>query len=67
MLKDIENTNIKFYDAFENLSIKLMDSVWKHSDDCISIHPGWEMFVGWLSIRESWITIFASTRILNLQ
>ena len=61
MLKDIEITNTKFYDAFENLSIKLMDSVWKHSDDCICIHPGWEMFVGWLAIYESWITIFAST------
>lgn len=37
-----------------------MDSVWKHSDDCICVQPGWEMFVGWLAICESWIMIFAS-------
>lgn len=61
MLKDIENTNAKFYDAFENLSITMMESVWSHKDDCICIHPGWEMFVGWIAIRESWITIFANT------
>ena len=61
MLKDIENTNAKFYDAFENLSITMMESVWSHKDDCICIHPGWEMFVGWIAIRESWVTIFANT------
>ncbi|HEX2407473.1 MAG TPA: nuclear transport factor 2 family protein [Nitrososphaeraceae archaeon] len=61
MLKDIENANAKFYEAFENLSITMMESVWSHSDNCICIHPGWEMFVGWLAIRESWMTIFANT------
>jgi len=61
MLKDIENANDKFYDAFENLSITMMESVWSHKDDCICIHPGWEMFVGWIAIRESWVTIFANT------
>ena len=61
MLKDIENSNTKFYEAFENLSIGWMDSIWKHSDESICIHPGWEMFIGWLAIRESWTTIFANT------
>ena len=61
MLKDIENANAKFYEAFENLSITMMESIWSHNDNCICIHPGWEMFVGWIAIRESWVTIFANT------
>src|SRR5687768_18310587 len=62
MLKDIENANDKFYDAFENLSITMMESVWSHKDDCICIHSGWEMIVGWIAIRKSWLTIFANTQ-----
>jgi hypothetical protein len=61
MLKDIENANDQFYDAFEKVSIGMMENIWSHNDDCICIHPGWEMFVGWLAIRESWMTIFANT------
>jgi SnoaL-like domain len=61
MLKDIENANAKFYEAFENLSITMMESIWSHNDNCICIHPGWEIFVGWMAIRESWVTIFANT------
>jgi hypothetical protein len=61
MLKDIENANAIFYEAFENLSITMMESIWSHNDNCICIHPGWEMFVGWIAIRESWMTIFANT------
>jgi hypothetical protein len=38
-----------------------MENIWSHNDNCICIHPGWEMFVGWLAIRESWMTIFANT------
>ena len=46
MRKDIENANTKFYEAFENLSITMMESIWNHNDNCVCIHPGWEMFVG---------------------
>jgi ketosteroid isomerase-like protein len=65
MLKDIENANTKFYEAFENLSITMMESIWSHNDNCICIHPGWEMFVGWIAIRESWETIFTNTEIIK--
>ena len=61
MLKDIENANTKFYEAFENLSITMMESIWSHNDNCICVHPGWEIFIGWMAIRESWVTIFANT------
>src|SRR5215204_185004 len=65
MLKNIENANAQFYDAFEKVSISMMENVWSHNDNCICIHPGWEMFVGWLAIRESWMTIFANTGYLK--
>ena len=65
MLKDIENANTEFYEAFENLSITMMESIWSHNDNCICIHPGWEMFVGWIAIRESWETIFTNTEIIK--
>ena len=61
MLKDLENANAQFYDAFEKVSINMMENIWSHNDDCICIHPGWEMFIGWLAIRESWLTIFSNT------
>ncbi len=65
MIKDIENANYQFYKAFENVSINMMENIWSHNDNCICIHPGWEMFVGWLAIRESWMTIFANTENLK--
>lgn len=65
MLKDIENANAKFYDAFEKVSISMMENIWSHNDNCICIHPGWEMFIGWLAIRESWLTIFSNTENLK--
>lgn len=61
----IENNNTRLYKAFESLSIDKMEEVWKHSDDTICIHPGWEMFTGWTAIRESWIRIFENTRMIK--
>ena len=59
--RTVEDSNAGFYNAFESLSIEKMEQVWKHSDDITCIHPGWEMFVGWMAIRESWVTIFSNT------
>jgi len=61
----IDNSNTRFYKAFESLSIEKMEEVWKHSDDTICIHPGWEMFTGWTAIRESWVSIFENTRMIE--
>jgi len=38
-----------------------MDKLWKHDEDVVCIHPGWDLFRGWLAVRESWITIFSNT------
>ena len=61
----IEDSNSRFYKAFESLSIEKMEEVWKHSNDAICIHPGWEMFSSWTAIRESWVRIFENTKIIK--
>lgn len=61
----VEDSNIRFYKAFEALSIGKMGQVWKHSDDTICIHPGWEMFASWTAIRESWLRIFENTKMIK--
>ena len=60
-LTEILKSNGKFYHAFEVLSIEMMDNLWKHDESIICVHPGWELLVGWLAIRESWVTIFQNT------
>jgi hypothetical protein len=57
----IQEVNSRFYNAFESLSLERMEEIWKHSDDIICIHPGWDLFSGWLAVRESWMTIFQNT------
>jgi ketosteroid isomerase-like protein len=39
--------------------------LWKHNEDVVCIHPGWDLFTGWLAIRESSITIFSSTEMIR--
>jgi SnoaL-like domain len=65
IVQKVNNTNTEFYRAFESLSIEMMDKLWKHDENVICIHPGWDLFTGWLAIRESWITIFANTEIIK--
>src|SRR5215212_8522318 len=57
----IQEVNSRFYNAFENLSLERMEEVWKHSDDVVCIHPGWDLFTGWVAVQESWMTIFQNT------
>ena len=61
----VQETNSEFYHAFENLSIERMERLWKHEDNIVCIHPGWDLFTGWLAIRESWITIFSNTEMIK--
>jgi hypothetical protein len=65
IVQKVNNTNTEFYRVFESLSIEMMDKLWKHDENVICIHPGWDLFTGWLAIRESWITIFANTEIIK--
>ena len=63
---EVQRINSEFYHAFESLSIENMDRLWKDEDDnAVCIHPGWDLFTGWLAIRESWITIFRNTEMIK--
>ena len=65
IIEEVKKINNQFYHAFENLSIEMMERLWKHVDNAVCIHPGWDLFIGWLAIRESWITIFRNTEMIR--
>ena len=65
IIVQVQKINTEFYHAFENLSIERMEELWKHEDNVVCIHPGWDLFIGWLAIRESWITIFRNTKMIK--
>ncbi len=65
IIVQVQKINTEFYHAFENLSIERMEGLWKHEDNVVCIHPGWDLFIGWLAIRESWITIFRNTKMIK--
>ena len=65
IIVQVQKINTEFYHAFENLSIERMEGLWKHEDNVVCIHPGWDLFTGWLAIRESWITIFRNTEMIK--
>ena len=62
---EVNKVNTEFYHAFESLSIETMERLWKHEENVVCIHPGWDLFTGWLAIRESWITIFSNTEMIR--
>jgi len=62
---EVEKINGRFYAAFESLSIEKMEEIWSHNDNTICVHPGWDMFTGWLAIRESWVGIFQNTEAIK--
>jgi hypothetical protein len=44
-----------------------MKRLWKHEDNIVCIHPGWDLFTGWLAIRESWISIFSKIEMIKIK
>ena len=65
IIVQLQKVNSEFYRAFEDLSIERMEGLWKHEDSAVCIHPGWDLFTGWLAIRESWVTIFHNTDMIK--
>ena len=52
--------NARFYEAFEQKDLNVIDQVWSHADYVKCVHPGWTVLVGWNDVRQSWTTIFAN-------
>ena len=64
--EQVEGANLSFYQAMQNLSIDMMDSVWLQVDWVQCIHPNWETITGWEEIRASWINIFQNTHRMHI-
>jgi hypothetical protein len=64
-VEEINNLNGELYRAFASLSREKMEKLWKHAENVVCIHPGWDLFMGWLAIRESCITIFSNTEMIR--
>ena len=62
-----EDANDSFYQAFEELSIQYMDKIWSHNEGSSCVHPGWELVLGWIAIRGSWIQIFEDTESIKIR
>jgi ketosteroid isomerase-like protein len=50
--------NERFYRALNDLDLAEMDRLWSHGSFVRCVHPGWELIVGWDSVRASWEGIF---------
>ena len=59
--EEVLAANSAFFQALESLDIAKMDAIWWHEDWVQTLHPGWELIVGWDEVRESWANIFRST------
>jgi len=58
--------NSAFFQALESLDLPKMEAIWWHEDWVQSLHPGWDLIVGWDEVRESWANIFRSTLIMRV-
>jgi ketosteroid isomerase-like protein len=59
--KELQRLNLLFYRCLETLDMACMEGLWLQEDWVRCIHPGWDVLVGWETVRESWEQIFAST------
>jgi len=56
--KLIIEVNEIFYKALGTRDLNLMETVWKNDSFVGCVHPGWIMFYGWDTIRQSWENVF---------
>jgi len=61
MIDEVTKANQGFYQAFESLDIRHMDTIWAKEEYVTCIHPGWSIRSGWPDVRDSWVRIFNNT------
>jgi ketosteroid isomerase-like protein len=64
-LQRVEEANFAFYEAFHLRDIQRMERLWSRSPHTRCIHPGWEPVVGWSEIRQSWVDIFRTMKMIE--
>lgn len=64
--QEILAANRAFYEALQSLDLGKMDAVWWHEDWVKCVHPGGDLLEGWEEVRESWASIFQSTKFMRV-
>ena len=49
--KELHRLNQLFYRCLETLDMSCMETIWLQEDWVRSVHPGWDVLVGWDAIR----------------
>jgi len=62
----VRETNRRFYQIMENLSLEEMAEVWLTTPNCRCVHPGGPLLVGWEAVREGWRLLFESVHDLHI-
>ena len=62
-----QESNQKFYDAFNKKDLDLMTRVWLNDPKSQCIHPGWDVLTGFKPIIESWRRIFKTGQDLEIK
>ena len=65
--EELKAVNQRFYDAFSDLDICVMDNVWEDSIRVVCVHPGWTPLIGWEAVRMSWDRIFQNANLMQFQ
>jgi hypothetical protein len=58
----LREANALFYRTLETLDMAGMEALWLHEGFVRSVHPGWDVLVGWDAVRRSFEQIFEGTR-----
>ena len=66
VIDTLREANARFYRALEGLDLQAMERLWAHEGWVRCVHPGWDILVGWQTVRQSWEQIFANTRWLRV-
>lgn len=67
MEQEVIDANARFYQAFNQGDLILMQAVWQQGDSASCIHPGWEVLKGFDSIIQSWENIFSGSENLEIK
>ena len=60
-MKEVEEANARFYEAFESGDIDAMRELWLDSEASVCVHPGALPVRGTSAIARSWALIMANT------
>ena len=64
--QQVEQANLDFYRAMQNLSIDMMEDLWLCAEWVQCVHPNWETLTGWEKVRQSWVNIFQNTEKMHI-